>query len=44
MNIAIVCEYNPFHFGHLHQMDQIKKNFPRIKYNCNHERKCSATW
>ncbi|MDU2110861.1 MAG: nucleotidyltransferase family protein [Peptoniphilus lacydonensis] len=28
MNIAIVCEYNPFHFGHLHQINQIKKNFP----------------
>ena len=28
MNIAIVCEYNPFHFGHLHQIDQIKKIFP----------------
>ena len=28
MNIAIVCEYNPFHFGHLHQIDQIKKFFP----------------
>lgn len=25
MNIAIVCEYNPFHFGHLHQINQIKK-------------------
>lgn len=28
MNIAIVCEYNPFHFGHLHQIEQIKKKFP----------------
>ena len=28
MNIAIICEYNPFHFGHLHQIDQIKKIFP----------------
>ena len=28
MNIAIVSEYNPFHFGHLHQINQIKKNFP----------------
>ncbi|MDU1011184.1 MAG: nucleotidyltransferase family protein [Finegoldia magna] len=28
MNVAIVCEYNPFHFGHLHQIEQIKKRFP----------------
>lgn len=28
MNVAIVCEYNPFHFGHLHQIEQIKKIFP----------------
>lgn len=28
MNVAIVCEYNPFHFGHLHQIEQIKKKFP----------------
>ena len=27
MNVAIVCEYNPFHFGHLHQIEQIKKKF-----------------
>ncbi|MDU5922206.1 MAG: nucleotidyltransferase family protein, partial [Finegoldia magna] len=29
MNIAIVCEYNPFHFGHLHQINEIKKFFPK---------------
>lgn len=29
MNIAIVCEYNPFHFGHLHQIKEIKKVFPK---------------
>ena len=29
MNIAIVCEYNPFHFGHLHQINEIKKVFPK---------------
>lgn len=28
MNVAIVCEYNPFHLGHLHQIEQIKKYFP----------------
>ncbi len=28
MNIAIVCEYNPFHFGHLHQIQEIKKVYP----------------
>ncbi|MFR6141139.1 MAG: nucleotidyltransferase family protein [Finegoldia sp.] len=29
MNIAIVCEYNPFHFGHLYQIKQIKNIFPQ---------------
>ncbi len=29
MNIAIVCEYNPFHFGHLYQIEQIKNIFPK---------------
>ncbi|MDU1578824.1 nucleotidyltransferase family protein [Finegoldia magna] len=28
MNVAIVCEYNPFHLGHLYQINQIKKIFP----------------
>lgn len=30
MNVAIVCEYNPFHLGHLHQIEQIKKYFPEV--------------
>ena len=25
--VAIVCEYNPFHNGHKHQIEQIKKTF-----------------
>lgn len=27
MNIGIVCEYNPFHNGHMYQIDQIRKEF-----------------
>lgn len=27
-NIAIICEYNPMHNGHIHQISQIKKRFP----------------
>lgn len=26
--IAIICEYNPFHNGHKHQIDKIKEKFP----------------
>ena len=28
MNIGIICEYNPFHFGHLHHLNEIKKMYP----------------
>ena len=28
MNIGIVCEYNPFHYGHLHHLNEIKKMYP----------------
>ena len=27
MAIGIICEYNPFHNGHLHQINEIKKQF-----------------
>ncbi|MFM1524661.1 MULTISPECIES: nucleotidyltransferase family protein [Helcococcus] len=27
-NIAIICEYNPMHNGHLHQIKKIKEKFP----------------
>lgn len=27
-NIGIICEYNPFHNGHLFHLNQIKKKFP----------------
>ena len=26
--VAIICEYNPFHMGHKHQIDEIRKNIP----------------
>ena len=26
--IGIVCEYNPFHNGHLYQIKKIKKKYP----------------
>lgn len=26
--IGIICEYNPFHLGHLYQINQIKKMYP----------------
>jgi len=26
--IGIICEYNPFHNGHLHHLEEIKKMFP----------------
>jgi len=28
MNIGIICEYNPFHYGHLHHLKEIKKMYP----------------
>ena len=28
MNIGIICEYNPFHYGHLHHINEIKKMYP----------------
>jgi len=28
MNIGIICEYNPFHYGHLHHLNEIKKMYP----------------
>lgn len=26
--VAIICEYNPFHMGHKHQIDEIRRNIP----------------
>lgn len=26
--IGIICEYNPFHNGHIHHIDEIKKKYP----------------
>ncbi|AJR12122.1 Protein of uncharacterised function (DUF795) [Mesomycoplasma dispar] len=31
MAIAIIAEYNPFHNGHIYQLDYVKKNFPNDK-------------
>lgn len=31
MNIGIICEYNPFHYGHLYHLNKIKEMYP----NCN---------
>lgn len=28
MNIGIVCEYNPFHYGHLYQINKLKSMYP----------------
>ena len=28
MNIGIICEYNPFHYGHLHHLTKIKEMYP----------------
>ena len=28
MKIGIICEYNPFHLGHLYHLNQIKKMYP----------------
>ena len=28
MNIGIICEYNPFHYGHLHHLNEVKKMYP----------------
>lgn len=28
MNIGIICEYNPFHYGHIYHINEIKKRFP----------------
>ena len=28
MNIGIICEYNPFHYGHLHHLNKIKEMYP----------------
>ena len=28
MNIGIICEYNPFHYGHLYHLGKIKEMYP----------------
>lgn len=28
MNIGIICEYNPFHYGHLYHLQKIKELYP----------------
>ena len=28
MNIGIICEYNPFHYGHLYHLNEIKRMYP----------------
>ena len=28
MNIGIICEYNPFHYGHLYHVNKIKEMYP----------------
>lgn len=30
-NIAIICEYNPMHNGHIHQINEIKKIYPNSR-------------
>lgn len=29
--IAIICEYNPLHMGHIYQINEIKKSFPQSR-------------
>ncbi|MBY7705733.1 nucleotidyltransferase family protein, partial [Vibrio harveyi] len=31
MSIAIIAEYNPFHNGHIYQLNYVKKHFPNEK-------------
>ncbi len=33
-NIAIICEYNPFHNGHEYQINAIKKKYPDSRIVC----------
>ena len=28
--VAVICEYNPFHFGHLHQINRLKEEFDGV--------------
>lgn len=28
--VAVICEYNPFHFGHLHQINRLKAEFDGV--------------
>lgn len=34
MSIGIICEYNPFHNGHLYQINEIKKIYPDSTIIC----------
>lgn len=31
MLVAIICEYNPFHCGHIYQIEEVKKIYPSAK-------------
>ena len=28
--VAVICEYNPFHFGHLHQLGELKGKYKTV--------------
>lgn len=28
--VSVICEYNPFHFGHMYQLEQLKKDFSAV--------------
>ncbi|MEC9488978.1 MAG: nucleotidyltransferase family protein, partial [Halanaerobium sp.] len=32
--LGIIAEYNPFHFGHLYQLEECRKKFPDKKIVC----------
>src|SRR5574344_1446941 len=28
--VFVICEYNPFHFGHMHQLSELKKSYESV--------------
>ena len=28
--VFVICEYNPFHFGHLHQLSELKERYGSV--------------